>query len=128
MQFDHVGIATGDASELARTYETLFDTPVVHEETFDGLSVVFLDLGGDGYLELLEPLEEGTIQRYLDDHGPGLHHVALETLSIENALSVCRDHGVDLIDDESRPGAWGHDVAFLHPASTGGILIELVEH
>jgi len=128
MQFDHAGIATDDATELAELYTTLFDTPVAHEEEFDGLQIVFLDLGGDGYFELLEPLDEGTISNYLAENGPGIHHVALETDDLAAALATCRDNDVALIDEEPRPGAWGHDVAFLHPESTGGILVELVEH
>ena len=127
MQFDHAGIATDDADALADLYTELLDAPVVHEEVFDGLSVTFLDLG-NGYFELLEPLEEGTINRYLERNGPGIHHLAVETDDIEAALATASEMGLDLIDEEPRPGAWGHDVAFLHPKSTGGILIEFVEH
>lgn len=127
MQFDHAGLATDDASKLAALYERLFDTPIAHEEEFDGLQVVFLDMGGDGYLELLEPTGDGPIARYLDEQGAGIHHVALATEDLAAVLAECRDYGVDLIDEEPRPGAWSHDVAFLHPSSTGGILIELVE-
>jgi methylmalonyl-CoA/ethylmalonyl-CoA epimerase len=127
MQFDHAGLATDDAADLAALYADLFDAPVVHEEELDDLRVVFLDLG-NGYFELLEPTDDGTVARYLDRNGPGIHHVALETDDIEAALEAARGHGVDLIDDEPRPGAWGHDVAFLHPKSTGGVLVEYVEH
>jgi methylmalonyl-CoA/ethylmalonyl-CoA epimerase len=127
MHIDHVGIATEDAESLADLYADLFDAPVAHEEEFGGLRVVFLDFG-DSYFELLEPVEEGTIARYLDRNGPGIHHVALETDDIAGPLDTARDHGVELIDEEPRPGAWGHDVAFLHPESTGGVLIEFVEH
>ncbi|WP_458185234.1 methylmalonyl-CoA epimerase [Haladaptatus sp. NG-WS-4] len=127
MQIDHLGIATEDAGELAELYGTLFDAPVAHEETFDGLKVVFLDFDGS-YFELLEPIEEGTISRYLDRNGAGIHHVALRTDDIERALGTAREHGVELIDEEPRPGAWGHDVAFLHPKSTDGVLVEFVEH
>ncbi|WP_135805707.1 methylmalonyl-CoA epimerase [Halorussus marinus] len=127
MRFDHAGIATDDAAGLAELYADLFDAPVAHEEKFDGLRVVFLELG-EGYFELLEPIEDGTIARYLDANGPGLHHLALATEDVAAALDAARDHGVDLIDEEPRPGAWGHDVAFLHPKSTGGALIEFVEH
>jgi methylmalonyl-CoA/ethylmalonyl-CoA epimerase len=127
VNFDHAGIATDDADGLAELYADLFDTPVVHEERFDGMDVRFLDCG-DGYFELLEPHEEGTIARYLDRNGPGIHHLALETDDIGSALDRMDERGIELIDEESRPGAWGHDVAFLHPKSTGGILVELVEH
>jgi len=127
MRFDHAGIATEDATELAELYADLFDAPVAHEEEFDGLRVVFLDLG-DGYFELLEPTEDGTIARYLDANGPGVHHLALATADVAAALDAARERGVELVDEEPRPGAWGHDVAFLHPKSTGGALIEFVEH
>jgi len=129
MHFDHAGVATDDADGLAALYETVFDAPVAHKEEFDGLRVVFLDLG-DGYFELLEPLPdaEGAIPNYLDRQGPGLHHVALATDDIDGALADARAAGVDLIDDSPRPGAWGHEVAFCHPNSTGGVLVEFVEH
>jgi methylmalonyl-CoA/ethylmalonyl-CoA epimerase len=127
MNIDHAGIATDDVDALAERYATLFDTPVVHEESFDGMDVVFLDCG-DGYFELLEPREDGTIAQYLDRNGPGIHHLALATDDIAAALDRMEDHGVERIDEEPRPGAWDHEVAFLHPKSTGGVLIELVEH
>ncbi len=127
MYFDHAGIATDDARSLAELYADLFGLEIAHEEEFDGLKVMFLDCGS-GYFELLEPLEEGTIARYLENQGSGIHHLALETDDIEGALEIAREHGVALIDEEPRPGAWDHSVAFLHPSDTGGILIELVEH
>ena len=129
MHVDHVGVATEDAESLADLYTELLDAPVAHEEVFDGLRVVFLDLGGDGYVELLEPVDEGTtIGRYLENEGGGIHHVAFATDDIAGALETARDAGVELIDEEPRDGAWGHDVAFLHPKDTGGALIEFVEH
>ncbi|QLK26498.1 methylmalonyl-CoA epimerase [Natrinema zhouii] len=128
MHYDHAGIAIDDAADLAALYGDLFGLEVVHEEEFDGMRVVFLDCG-DGYFELLEPLEaDGTIARYLENNGAGIHHLALATDDLEGALETVRDHDVALIDEEPRPGAWGHSVAFLHPKDTGGILIELVEH
>lgn len=127
MEIDHVGIATDDAAALVATFSDLFGAAIAHEETFDGLRVVFLELG-PGYLELLEPLEDGTVQRFLDREGPGLHHVAVRTDDIAAALETADRLGIDLIDDEPRPGAWGHRVAFLHPKATGGVLVEFVEH
>lgn len=129
MQFDHAGIATDDAASLAELFSTAFETPVVHEETFDELQVTFLDLG-NGYFELLEPLPdaEGAIPRYLERNGPGIHHLALATDDIRQVLDDARNAGIELIDEEPRPGAWGHQVAFCHPKSTGGVLVEFVEH
>ena len=129
MRFDHAGIATDDAVALVDLYGGLFDAPVAHEETLGELSVTFLDLG-NGYFELLEPTPDadGPIAEYLDRSGSGIHHVALETDDIEAALDVAREADVALIDEEPRQGAWGHDVAFLHPSATGGVLVEYVEH
>lgn len=129
MRFDHAGIATDDARSLVDLFGGLFDAPVAHEETFGDLAVTFLDLG-NGYFEVLEPVADaaGPIPNYLDRNGPGIHHLALATADLDAALDAARDAGVDLIDEEPRPGAWGHDVAFLHPSSTGGVLVEYVEH
>jgi methylmalonyl-CoA/ethylmalonyl-CoA epimerase len=127
MRFDHAGIATDDADGLVSLYTDLLGAPVAHEETFDGLRVVFLEVGG-GYFELLEPVAEGTVSRYIDREGPGIHHLALAVENIERALERARAAGVGLVDKEPRPGAWGHDVAFLHPRDTGGVLLEFVEH
>lgn len=127
MRFDHAGIATDDASALAELYGTLFDADVAHEEEFDGMDVVFLEFE-NGYFELLEPREGGTIATYLERNGPGVHHLAVETDDVAAALDTARERGIELVDEEPRPGAWGHTVAFLHPRDTGGVLLEFVEH
>lgn len=128
MNFDHAGIATREAEELTEQYAALFDCEVAHQERFDGMEIRFLDLG-TGYFEVIEPLsDEGAIASYLDRNGPGIHHLAVATEDIESGLATAREHGIELIDDEPREGAWGHDVAFLHPGSTGGVLLEFVEH
>ncbi len=129
MHVDHIGVVTDDADGLAELYGTLFDAPAVHEESFDGLRFVFLELAGGSYFELVEPVQEDTdIGGYLDREGPGIHHVALATEDIEAALDTAREAGVELIDEEPREGAWGHDIAFLHPRDTGGALVEFVQH
>lgn len=125
MQFDHAGIATTDATELADLYGELLDAPVVHEEEFDGMGVTFLDLD-DGYFELLEPHEENVVSEYLDERGAGVHHLGVRTDDVEAALERAREAGVELVDEEPTPGAWGSEVAFLHPRSTGGVLVEFV--
>jgi methylmalonyl-CoA/ethylmalonyl-CoA epimerase len=124
-EFDHLGVATRDAAATAELFGALLGAPIAHEEHFEGLDVVFLAVG-DGYLELLEPHGRGAVDGYLDEHGPGVHHVAFRTPDLEAALDRAREAGVDLVDEEPRPGAWGHDVAFLHPSSTGGVLVEFV--
>jgi methylmalonyl-CoA/ethylmalonyl-CoA epimerase len=125
MNVHHVGVATDDAAALAALYGDLLGVEVAHAERFDGMEVRFLDCG-NGYLELLEPREEGTVARYLDRRGPGVHHVAFETPDVSAALERARGLGIETVDEEPRPGAWGHEVAFLHPESTGGVLVEFV--
>lgn len=94
------------------------------EEVEDqGVDVAFV-----GSVELLEPRGPDTpVGRFLERRGPGLHHVAFRVPDLEAALSRYRERGLRLIDEAPRPGARGHRVAFLHPESTGGVLVELVE-
>ena len=128
MHFDHAGIATRNADSLVFLFEDLLGVEVAHQEWFDGMKLVFLDLG-DGYLEVIEPTdEEGTIETYLDREGPGIHHLAFATDDIEAALERADERGIERIDEGPRKGAWGHTVAFLHPRDTGGVLVEFVEH
>lgn len=127
MRVDHAGIATDEATTMVEQYTTLFDCSVAHRESFDGMEIAFLDLG-NCYFEVIEPKEDGAISAYLDRNGPGIHHLAVETDDIEASLATARDLDIDRIDDQPRAGAWGHDVAFLHPGSTGGVLLEFVEH
>jgi methylmalonyl-CoA/ethylmalonyl-CoA epimerase len=128
VRLDHVGIATDDAATLATFYTDLLAYELAHEEAVDDLQVAFVD-AGNTYLELLEPqAEDSTVARFLDQHGQGLHHLAFEVEDCAAALDTARDLDIALVDDEPRPGAWGHTVAFLHPRDTGGILTEFVEH
>lgn len=126
MNLHHIGIATDDAESLAARFESLLDFEVVHREVLDDVFVTFLELPG-GYLEFLEPVESSTVQRFLDRRGPGLHHLAFDTNDIETTLKQAHDAGIKLVDEHPRPGAWGHEVAFLHPDAMGGILVEFVE-
>lgn len=128
MRLDHIGIATEDVASFVDLYADLFGFERAHREEFGGMNVSFLAVG-DAYLEVLEPVEDGTaIAEYLDRSGPGLHHVAFAVDDVGSALEAAREHGIDLIDESPRPGAWGHEVAFLHPSSTGGVLVEFVAH
>lgn len=128
VHLDHVGVATDDVERFVSLYERVFGLEVAHAETVDGMEVAFLDLG-ESFLEVLEPIEEDvTLASFLEKNGPGIHHVAFAVEDVAAALEEVETAGVEPIDDEPRPGAWGHDVAFLHPSSTGGVLVELLEH
>ena len=123
----HVAIATPDADALAASLAAALGATRGTEELLDGgaLRVVFVHLG-PVTLELLEPRSpEHTVAKFLAARGEGLHHVSLEVKDLESVLGQCREAGVRLIDETPRPGAHGSRVAFLHPKSLGGVLVEL---
>ena len=125
----HIAIAVRDAEPLVATLVGALGAVRGHEEVLDGgaLRVVFVRLGPVS-LELLEPrAPDHTVAKFLDKRGEGLHHVSLEVGNLEQALAGCRAGGVQLIDQVPRPGAHGTRVAFLHPKSLGGVLIELCQ-
>jgi methylmalonyl-CoA/ethylmalonyl-CoA epimerase len=126
---DHVGVAVSDLDRAIALYEGTFGMPVVHTETVEsqGVEAVLLEVG-DGHVELLRPLEPGTVVgKFIEKRGEGLHHVAYRVKDIDGTLASLKEMGVDLIDNEARVGIWGSRVAFLHPRATGGVLTELVE-
>lgn len=125
MDLHHVGIATREADPTAERLAAILDVPICHSEAFEGLEIRYLDCGG-AYIELLEPREGGTVARFLERNGPGLHHVGFRTSDIADRLARSAAAGVELIDETPRAGAWGLEIAFLHPGDTGGVLIELV--
>jgi methylmalonyl-CoA epimerase len=125
----HVAIATPDADALAATLVAAFGATRGGEETLDGgtLRVVFVHAGPVTF-ELLQPLsDEPTVATFIATRGPGLHHVSLEVADLEARLAAAKAAGIRLIDDHGRPGAHGSTVAFLHPKSLGGVLVELCE-
>jgi len=127
MRFDHAGIGTSEPMALAEQYAELFDGSIAHEESFDGMEFVFLEVGG-AYFELVGPVaEDSEIAEYLDAEGPSIHHLAVTTDDIEAAVDHARGMGIEPLDEEPRRGAWGHEIVFLDPADTGGVLLEFVE-
>jgi len=125
----HIAIATPDADALAATLGAALGATAGGEELLDGgaLRVRFLHLG-PVTIELLEPRDPAhTVAKFLESRGPGLHHVSLEVADVEGALARCREAGVRLVDERPRAGAHDSSVAFLHPKSLGGVLIELCQ-
>ena len=118
-----------DLDAALTLYSTRFGMPVEHRETVEEQGVEAVLLGvGEGHVELLSPLAaESAVGRFLDRHGPGLHHVAYGTDDIQSALEAARAAGLQAIDEAPRAGIRNSRVAFLHPKSTGGVLTELVE-
>lgn len=126
---DHIGVAVEDLDEAIRLYRDKLGMAEQHRETVEeqGVEAVLLEIG-DGHVELLSPLSSETaVGRFLERHGPGMHHVAYRTADIDQALENARIAGLRLIDEEPRIGIRGSRVAFVHPKATGGVLTELVE-
>lgn len=126
---DHVGIAVPDLDAAVAAFTTLFGTgPESVEDVAEQKVRTAFFTAGDTHVELLWPLsEDSPISNFLAKRGPGLHHICFEVPSIDRALEDYRAAGVRLIDETPRLGAHGKRIAFLHPKSTGGILIEICE-
>ena len=125
---DHLGIAVANLAEARAVFETL-GLRVTEEESVPDqkVRVVKLDAGGSE-LELLETTDpDGPIGKYLAKRGPGIHHVTLRVDDLARTLAELEAKGIRLIDREPRLGAGGKKIAFLHPKSTAGILVELCE-
>jgi methylmalonyl-CoA/ethylmalonyl-CoA epimerase len=129
MRLDHVGIAVKDAERAKALYQRLFDLPVNLEKTVADQGVKIVKLAaGESFVECLEPLTFDTpVGRFLAKKGAGLHHICFAVPDIKAALADAKAKGVKLIDEVPRIGAAGLPIAFLHPDSCDGVLIEYVE-
>jgi methylmalonyl-CoA/ethylmalonyl-CoA epimerase len=126
---DHIGVATDDLDGAIALYEGSMAMSLSHRETVEeqGVEAVLLDVG-DCHVELLSPLGPDTpVGKFLERKGPGLHHVAYRVDDVATALDELRAAGVRVIDELPRTGMRGSQVAFLHPAASGGVLTELVQ-
>jgi methylmalonyl-CoA/ethylmalonyl-CoA epimerase len=126
---DHVGVAVEDIDAALALYRDGLGMPLVHRETVaeQGVDAALLDVG-DGHIELVAPLApDSPVGKFLSRNGPGLHHVAYRVASVQQALEACAAAGMRLIDETPRTGIRGSRVAFIHPASTGGVLTEIVQ-
>lgn len=126
---DHTGIAVVDLDASIVFYRDVLGMPCVHRETLvdQGVEAALLDVG-ESHVELIAPLGPGTgVARFLEQRGPGLHHVAYRVDDIEAVLASLSAAGVRLIDERPRAGIRGSRVAFLHPTAAGGVLTEIVE-
>jgi len=127
---DHLGFAVRSLADSLEFYrEALGVTPSEPEEVpAEGVRVVFLPLG-ETRIELLEPLgDDSPIARFLARRGEGIHHVCLRVASLEASLERVEREGGEVIPPRVRIGAGGRRIAFLHPRSTGGVLLELKEY
>ena len=124
---DHIGIAVSDLSEALRFYRDALGLEVESPEDVPSQRVrAHFIPAGESALELLEATDDTSpIAKYTAKRGPGLHHITLRVDDIVAALARLKQRGVRLIDDAPRPGAHGSLVAFIHPSSAHGVLVEL---
>ena len=129
LPLDHIAIAVPSITAALPLFQSIAgasSTAIEHIPS-QRVNVAFVG-SGSTRIELIEPsAPDSTVQRFLDRRGGGLHHIAYRVADISATLRRLADSGYRLIDQEPRPGAGGHQVAFLHPQSTGGVLIELVQ-
>ncbi len=126
---DHTGVAVASLEQAIPFYRDVLGLQLVHRETVEsqGVEAALFDLG-ESHVELIAPLDErGGVARFLEQRGPGLHHVAYRVADIDAALASLSAAGVRLIDATPRTGIRGSRVAFLHPSACGGVLTEIVE-
>ncbi|MGC9771101.1 methylmalonyl-CoA epimerase [Fervidobacterium changbaicum] len=128
-RIDHIGIAVKDAKEKLKLYKDFLGLEVTEIEELPerGLRVYFIKVG-DTRIELLEPMNENSeVSGFLEKKGEGIHHIAFNVHGIDEAVVLAKSHGLQPLSEEPKPGAGGTRVLFLHPKTTGGVLIELVE-
>jgi len=128
LKVDHIGIAVKSLDESTKFYELLgLKSSGTEEVTEQKVRVAFFP-SGDSELELLESTSpDGPIAKHIEKNGEGIQHIALRVENLEAALAELKEKGVRLIDEKPRYGAGGARIAFIHPKSSGGILLELSE-
>jgi len=127
---DHVGVAVKNLDEAISVYRDVlgFKLEAVHVLTERKVRVAFFSSGGETNIELLEPIgSDSPVAKFLESRGEGVEHFAVRVKDIEAVLAKLKRKGIALVDDKPRTGAEGAKIAFVHPKSTKGVLMELVE-
>jgi len=128
-EVNHIGIAVANLDEAKRLFCDSLGFRCVDEKTLPerGVKIAFLETGNTT-IELLEGIgETSTVGKFVRERGPGIHHLCFEVAGIDRVMGELAAAGVHLIDEHARAGAEGKPVAFLHPKSTMGVLVELIE-
>lgn len=124
----HLGIAVESLAAIVPFYRDILGMPETPLDDADGARIVGL-VAGESLVELLEPDQpESPIGKFLTKRGPGIHHICFAVEDLDGTLARCKAHGIQLIDETPRLGAEGKRIAFLHPRSTHGVLVELSEY
>ncbi len=124
----HLGIAVESLAAILPFYRDVLGMPETPLDDADGARIKAV-VAGESLVELLEPEQsDSPIGKFLAKRGPGIHHICFAVEDIDAMLARCKAHGIQLIDETPRIGAEGKRIAFLHPKSTAGVLVELSEY
>ncbi len=129
MHIDHVGIAVKDLEAAIKTYESLLESECYKREVVENQKVetAFFNTG-ESKVELLGATDsDSVIQKYIDKHGEGMHHVAFEVKDIHSELKRLKNKGFTILTDEPQKGADNKLVAFVHPKDNHGVLVEICQ-
>jgi methylmalonyl-CoA epimerase len=126
-KIDHIGIAVHSIEEVRSFFLRIFDLKPVFEELVEDQKVKVIGFKiGESNIEFLEPTSpESPLSKFLVKRGQGMHHISIEVQNLEHTLAILKSQQIQLIDENSRTGAEGKKIAFLHPKSTFGVLLEL---
>lgn len=129
-KIDHIGIAVADLEAAIKKYAEITGQPAAHKEIVPEhkVATAFFPIG-ETRLELLKGIDpDSSISKFVDKRGEGFHHICFEVENLDSAKQVLLQQGLQFIENASEQGAGGSKIAFIHPKSTGGILMELVEY
>ena len=129
LKIDHIGIAAKAIDQVAPFWNTILGLPLTGKETVEEqkATTAFLPVG-ESEIEILESTSpDGALAKFIESRGEGVQHIALRVDNLEAALKELKEKGVRLIDEKPRRGAGGAKIAFIHPKSTNGVLLELSE-
>ena len=126
---NHIGIATHSLDKAEELWSKLgFSFGGDHTNEEQGVKIRFMEGRGSTRIEILQPLnDESPVGRFLSSSGPGVQQIAVNVVDIESTIVELKEIGVRMVSDEPTVGSDGHRIAFVHPSSSGGVLIELVE-
>jgi len=126
-KLEHIGIAVSDLEAALKLYRDTLGLKVDHIEDFEGMKIAFIPIG-DTEFELLQPTDPNSaLAKFLEKRGEGVQHIALCVDDVEKSLEELKAKGLQVIDQKPRPGAGGARIAFFHPKSTMGVLLEICQ-
>jgi len=126
-KLDHIGIAVSNLDDALKLYRDTLGLKVEHVEDFEGMKIAFIPIG-DTEFELLQPTDPNSaLAKFLEKRGEGVQHVAIRVDDVQKSLEELKAKGLQVIDQKPRPGAGGAKIAFFHPKSTMGVLLEICQ-